>query len=319
MPESTTRVYTSPNNDGFAKFANAHPTVLSYLDEIADAFDTIQQAVRGTTVKQRKKLIRERTLLILAAASYTEFTEISTLAMTGFGSGATKLLRALTERVTITLYLMKHPKLIQRYTDYTAINSHKLLVEFDEYIRTKKRDIPKEERDEIVKNYEKVKDSFRKRPCSKCAEKVKTLCSSCRADLKGPLLSWTPDSIENLAKDASRGLRKLFFRVYKAPLFFLHPSDWSVKQLMKADADGIFMFQHPDMEREAAYTALVLSGAVLWFLAKGCNKHFGLRLDAECKRVLNAVNAIQLTLHPVSPGRSRKVGANASTSEPGKR
>ena len=275
-----------PNNNGFAKFAVAHPNVITSLDDIADAYGILFEAIQAIHCKTKARLERQRALLILTCSCYGEFNEVAALATTGLGSGATKLLRALTERVTTTLYLMKHQRQIRRFKDYSAIHDYKLLMEI-ERLRSKKPKRFFTHQAQIVQRYETVKRSFDREPCKKCAEKFPTLCKNCRSSLTRAL-SWTPHSVPDMAEDVGKQLRNLFALAYSVPMFYLHASEWSFQQQMSAGTDGVPFFQHPDKEWKDSHTALVIGCALVELLARRTNSFYRLKRADEYKRILNA-------------------------------
>ena len=280
-----------PNDNGFVRFAVAHPKVIASLDEIADAYGSLFEAIQSVECKSKARLERLSTLLTLTYASYGEFNEVTTLATTGLGAGATKLLRGLTERVTTTLYLMKHQKQIRRFKDYSAIHDYKLLMEIERLPRKKpKRFLTR--REQIVQRYEAVKRSFDREPCKKCAEKVATLCKNCQNSLTRGI-SWSPRSVPDMADDVGRQLRNLFALAYSIPTFYLHVSDWSIEQQMRPGANGVPVFQHPDKERKDSYSAIVIGCALLELLARRTNSFYRLKRADEYKRILKASNIIR--------------------------
>jgi hypothetical protein len=280
-----------PNNNGFVKFAVAHPNVITALDDIADAYGILFEAIQAITCKTKARLERQRELLILTCSCYGEFNEVAALATTGLGAGATKLLRALTERVTTTLYLMKHQRQIRRFKEYAAVHDHKLLMEI-ERLRRKKPKRFFAHQAQIVQRYEAVKRSFDREPCKKCAEKIPTLCKNCRSSLTRAL-SWTPHSVPDMADDVGKRFRNLFALAYSVPMFYLHASEWSVQQQMSPGTDGVPFFQHPDKEWKDSHTALVIGCALVEFLARRTNSFYRLKRADECKRILNASMVIR--------------------------
>jgi len=300
-------VVQGPNENGFVRFAVAHPKVITSLDEIADAFGSLFEAIQAIHCKTKARLERQRTLFTLVSASYFEFNEVAALATTGLGAGATKLLRGLTERVTTTLYLMKHQRQIRRFKEYSAIHDYKLLMEVDR-LKGKKPKHFFTRREQIVQRYEAVKRSFDREPCKKCVEKIPTLCKSCQSSLTRAL-SWTPRSVPDMADDVGKQLRKLFALAYSIPTFYLHASNWSIEQQMSPGVDGVPFFQHPDKEWKDSHTALVFGCALVELLARRTNSFYRLKRTDEYKRILNASIVIrdELKVRKRRRKRHRKV------------
>ena len=275
-----------PNENGFVRFAVAHPNVIKSLDEIADAYGNLFESIRSVECKTKARLERQRTLFALTYACYSEFNEVAALATTGLGAGATKLLRGLTERVTTTLYLMKHQQQIRRFREYSAIHDFKLLMEI-ERLRRKKPKRFFAHREEIVQRHDALKRSFDREPCRRCAEKIPTLCKNCQSSLTRAI-SWTPRSVPDMADDVGKQLRNLFALAYSIPTFYLHTSAWSVEQQMSPSTDGVPFFQHPDKGWKDSHTALVIGCALVELLARRANSFYQLKRSDECQRILNA-------------------------------
>jgi len=301
---STLRIQL-PNNNAFAKFVAAHGSVILALDKIAEAHGNILKTLAETSIPNKPRRDRVTTLLTMMNECYTEFGELTALATFGFGSGSTKLLRGLTERVTTTLYLMKHPRQIKRFTEYTAVHEFKLLQEYDRVLRTKRKDAYKKKREDIVKAYEAVRSNYERKPCGKCKDKVLTLCRECRSTLKKSL-SWTPKSVPDLAKDVSKKLRKLFLNIYSVPTFHLHTSDYSVRALRTQRPDGVWILQDEHKEWDAAHTAIIMACGLMLFLADGCRKYLKLDLQKECLQIDEASQAIIIELRPYLKAKASK-------------
>ena len=123
MPENLTET-TFPDGKEFRLLKQKHPSLPASLDDVADGFTTLFIAI------QKRNSSRTGDIhFLLTGAAYTEFEEILVLALNGYGSGATKLLRALYERTETTQYLMSHPNKIQQFINYTDVHWQKLLRE----------------------------------------------------------------------------------------------------------------------------------------------------------------------------------------------
>ena len=92
-------VASFPDGREFAMFREQFPTVLEALDDIAVGYHALMTALE----EQESSKVTE-ILFLLVGSSYTEFEEVLMLALNGYGSGATKLLRALYERTVTTQY-----------------------------------------------------------------------------------------------------------------------------------------------------------------------------------------------------------------------
>jgi hypothetical protein len=265
----------------FARMRKNHPSVFASLDQIAGAFTDLFEAIKSQDDTRNRSL-----LFLMVGASYREFEELLTLAMNGYGAGATKLLRALYERTVTTLYLMKHPKKIQQFIDFTAIHWKKLLIEAD--TSGIGAQLPDERRGEIERDFKQVEENFQELACSPCK----------KTRLQG---SWTKKPVPTQAREINEELGAMCFRSYLMPTFFLHTTFWGIEQQTIEDKDGKFTLLTSESERRHAAGTLVMACNLMKHLAEGTNQYYALNASASCVQIEKAVGQIAEGLLPGEP------------------
>ncbi len=268
-----------PNNNAFFRFAERQPEVLKAIDQIAVGFTNL-----FTAVTKPESSVETETLFLLSSAIYTEYEEIVTLATSDYGFGATKLLRALYERIATTLYLMKNPGKVMQFKEYSDVHWYKLLAEADRNGTGKQ--LSDDRRKEIMSNLEAVRARFSSYACDKCKDKE---------ELRG---SWTRLPPPDQASQLHEQLRLLSFHGYLMPTFFLHTTDWGISRQLVHYVDGTKMFRHPALERDYAEKAIVVASNLMRFFAAGFSEFFKLNLDKECANIQQAIDSIGNELRP---------------------
>jgi len=265
-----------PNNGAFARFSKWHVGVLKALDEMSDAYIVLLSAVQKPENSKETE-----TIFFLAGAIQTEFEEVVTLATNGYGSGATKLLRSLYERTVTAQYLMKKPEKIQQFLNFTHIHWHKLLQEADE--NGVGEQLNRERREEIEANFKTVERDF-----------TEVVCKSCNKTRLQ--MSWTKKPVPSQASEIETELRLLCFPAYLMPTFFLHTTDWGIKQQIVNHADGKKELHNAGFEWMYADKAIALASTLMAYFLFNFNVFFKLGLDGECEKVRQAVHQISREL-----------------------
>jgi len=195
-----------PDGKEFTLFKETFPNALNSIDDIAAGYTEIMTAMEQLDSNRDNEI-----LFLMVGACYTEYEEILLLSLNGYGSGGTKLLRALYERVVTMLCLMRHPDKIQQFIDYTHVHWNKLLIEAD--MDGVAEELSEKRREEIVANFEGVKDQFSEPRCTE------TTCkNSGKTRLQG---SWTKKPVPTQAREVVPELGLLCFQSYLMPTFFL--------------------------------------------------------------------------------------------------
>jgi hypothetical protein len=256
----------------FIKFDKRHPQVMEAVDVIGSAFHAMFTAIEHIDAVEGKDVV-----FLLLGSCYTEFEEILVLATNGYGSGSTKLLRALYERTVTAQYLMKNPKKIQQFIDFTHVHWHKLLVEADE--NGIGEQLPKERRLEIETNFSGVRTDFTEVVCKPCN----------KTRLQG---SWTKKPVPSQAREISEALGALCFQGYLMPTFFLHTTFWGISQQIRVHENGKKELHNREVEIHHAERAIVIACNLMAQLAFGINEFYKLAAEEQCDRITGAVNVI---------------------------
>jgi hypothetical protein len=191
-----------PDGKEFDVFTEAHPRFMAALDQIAAGYTDLFTAIEDLEGSEER-----RVNYLLLGASYTEFEETLVLAVNGYGSGATKLLRGLYERTVTVQYLMKHPNKVQQFIDYTKVHWKKLLIEGD--TNGIGKHLSEKRRKEIQAEFAEVEKQF-----------TETVCKCGKTRLQG---SWTKKPVPSQARELSEMLGTLCFQGYLIPTFSCIP------------------------------------------------------------------------------------------------
>src|SRR5260370_41607815 len=96
-----------PESEGWRELRKKHPSLLKALDDMSSNYRCLFELIEEQESANQKEII-----FLLLGSTYREFAEIMVLALNGYGSGATKILRALYESTVTMPYLMRNPKKI---------------------------------------------------------------------------------------------------------------------------------------------------------------------------------------------------------------
>lgn len=244
-------------------------------DEFSTKFEPVLETITHAhkyffdllTETNEKLDSQEKTVVwLLSAACLKEFEELLLLCGNGYGTGATKLLRAFYERVITTTYLAQNQDKIQQFIDYSDIHWKKLLIEAEDnhadfYISD-------EARQRIEANYQTRKQDFEEEVCPKC-HKMRIQ------------QSWTKAGVPTLAQKVAAPLRLLCFNAYLAPTFHLHTTFWGILNLSrKADTGGL-SFLVEEVQNEAIQENLENAHLLLLQALETLHDSFGLNKNAE--------------------------------------
>lgn len=211
----------------------------------------------------------QNVVYLLTASCLKEFEEILLLGGNGYGSGATKLLRAFYERVVTLSYLAMRPEKTQQFIDYTDIHWHKVLTEAHSIHASV--DLKAELLEAIENNYEKAKDRFMEDPC-KCGK-------------KRVQMSWTKAPVPELVSKISSNLRLLCFNAYLRPTFFLHTTYLGVTTQAQLTDEGKLKPFGTEVERKVAREALELAHVLLVHVTDVLNDYFKLGQEQRVKQL----------------------------------
>lgn len=121
---------------------------------------------------------REYICFWLGHTSRQDFLEVVFLAINGYGSGATKILRSLYERAVTIEYLIQNPAKVDRFLQFAAIQENRAMENALKQVPQDQIDAemaPENSIAEIRKRYEQYKGNFKATACSVCGVKTPPL------------------------------------------------------------------------------------------------------------------------------------------------
>lgn len=264
-------VRSFPDGVAFREFTRRYPGLLPALDQVSVGLGGLLELLKEQPASDASNV-----LFLLVDACCREFEEILVLALNGYCSGATKLLRALYERTATTGYLMQHPEKIPQFQKYTAVHWHKLLTEAD--TAGISAGLPASRRQEIEKNYESAKEEFTDIVCKKCKA----------TGLQG---SWTKKPIPTQAGELNEQLRQICFQAYLLPTFFLHTTDWGIAKQLEELPDGGRALHSTKVEAEYGTRTIIYAATLMTHLADATSEYFKVG-EGERRAIQQAVERI---------------------------
>lgn len=190
--------------------------------EFTKRFINIDNAIKTAFQRLHKtSTMTERTIYFLGRLGVEEFMEILLLSANGYGIGAQKIVRGMYERAVTARYLHKFPAETENYLAYKRVADHKLLRASQ---TTMGSDVFSEEQsDNIVRDFEAVKERFTISECRTC--KTTRLNHS-----------WSKVDIISMARMADTNLWKWAVPGYYRPMQELHSSLSAIFSRLDPDA-----------------------------------------------------------------------------------
>lgn len=188
----------------------------------------------------------DRFVMMFGRMCIEEFFEILLLCGNGYGIAASRLLRALWEKVVTLEYIDAHPEELDAFFDYHHISQHKLLKSVQDVIGMDA--LPAEIIAENDADYERVKQRFMVTACKTCGTK--------RVNH-----SWNKLDIVAMAKK-TRILGKIVNEAYYLPLAHTHSSMSSLIQRLEERETGAIGF-NPDSQQKTADSTLRTSHLIV--------------------------------------------------------
>jgi hypothetical protein len=181
---------TFGNPEARQKFAELHVFLLTNLDNLKNALQTLVSSLAG-----KEDNIVDRVIYYLGYIVWEDFNEILLLSANGMESGAKKILRGMFERTVTANYLLRHPDEAQLFWNYAWVDQHRFAAELDkEFPDVFSKDVL----EEIETKYREVEEDFQIPVCRAC--KVKD-CEECRRTRTN--YTWSKKDIIAMAKDVS--------------------------------------------------------------------------------------------------------------------
>lgn len=163
-----------------------------------------------------------------------DFLEILLLAGNGYGVAALKLLRGLYERAVTIAYLSEHPEEATVFLDYHFVSQHKVLTEL-KAIGLEER-FPRDEREKVEAEYQRVKDNYLVTGCKECGAKR---------------MNYTWSKLDVVAMAKSTGLGKLLAMAYYLPLRHAHSTVAALLARIEQSSSGGMAFNPGAQPKEA--------------------------------------------------------------------
>jgi uncharacterized protein DUF5677 len=227
------------------------------------AFECLMNVANKTLGRESTATNRAEDICFSLAQCRDDYLEILFLAASGYGTGASKLVRGLYERAVALTYIAKYPEKAERFVNFAAVQEHKAMkaalevVTEDEFdgVVGKTATVA-----QIREAYESVKDQFQMTDCSKC----KT---------KRPAISWDID-VTAMVKKVGPPLSKYFMGSYTIPTLHIHAT---LASALKHEPLAVRR-QQDILEGEFA---LVNATLIILFVIRQQNDMFKLNLDDD--------------------------------------
>lgn len=185
-----------------------------------------------------------------------DFLEILLLCGNGYGIAALKLLRGLFERAVTIAYLHQHPEESLAFINYYFIRQHKLYKKLESL--GKEIAIPREERENVEKEYQALKQTYLVTDCKKCnTQRVNH--------------NWNKLDIVSMANQTP--LADLVAQSYYLPLSHAHSTAFSLMHRIDFLPSGGVTFK-PESQPRDADIALISAHRIMLHVLDVENQHF---------------------------------------------
>jgi hypothetical protein len=232
-----------------------------------DAFERLMILANKTFGRENQPMNRLQDIAFnLGEACRVDFFEILFLAVHGWGTGASQLLRGLYERAVALAYMIKHPEKAERFFRFAAIQEYKVMLPAVELVG-------EEEFDKMMAGQTTVAQIKEFRKNIKSEFEVE-LCKKCHAT--GTAFSWDPNGVVAQALDVGEPYTKFYFGAYAMPNMYVHVSLTSAMR----DHDKPDQERTEHRRREADF-ALVNAHAVILMVIRSQNNLFALDLEKD--------------------------------------
>jgi len=245
-------------------FSESHSEFMNRFPRLMDLVD--QTFTR--TIETASPI--DRVVFFLGRLIVEDFMEIVLLCGNGYGVAGLKILRGMYERVVTASYLSRNPAEVDQFLDYRFVQEWKLYKRAEELYRDKPLMSP-EQREEMKRRYEEVKDRFMESLCQRCGT-------------TRPQLSWSKLDTASMALKSGGGLDKLYMSCYLFPTLQSHATVSSLFARMKATPEGGIAFD-ADAQSGLIDWALLNSHLLMLQAIETQNQHFSLGQDSSLQIV----------------------------------
>jgi hypothetical protein len=192
-----------------------------------------------------------------------DYLEIVFLAVSGYGAGATKILRSLYERAVTIAYLIQSPDKVERFLQFAAIQEKRAMEAVLAQVPQDKIDAemnPENTVAEVRKRYEQYKGTFKATACEVCGMKTPP--------------SWDLDLV-SMVRRVGEPYQKVFVLAYTNSNFKIHATLASASP------------HDEGREEKDSETALIVATELLLAVMRSQNALFSLGLDADIEACTN--------------------------------
>lgn len=215
----------------------------------------------------------EYTLFSLGQSCRQDYIEILFLAVHGYGTGASKLLRGLYERAVALAYMLKNRDKVKRFRNFAAVQEYKAMKNALKVTAEDQWNAVMGEHNtpaEVTARFEALKEDFQQTDCKKCGT-------------KRPSISWDVD-IASMVLKVGEPYNSYYLGAYTNPNLEIHATAASALRITEKDQERRLADQ-----RAEADSALFCASMLLIEVLRNQNTLLELTLDDEIQECENAV------------------------------
>lgn len=196
-----------------------------------------------------------------------DFMEILLLSCNGYGIGGMKLLRGMFERAVTARYLHQEPSETDNFVNYYYVTAHKLIEPIERTFG--ENSIRKKEREEVKREFERVKNKYKITKCKKCKTKATNY-------------TWSKLDFISIAKKVG-SLGEFIVPAYYLPTKELHST--SAGMLTRLEMKSGKLSFKESYQRNEADKSLLMSHNIILNVLDLQKSHFNLeKLSAPMKQ-----------------------------------
>ncbi len=250
-------MFEMPNTEKSRAFAARNPQFSAAFERL---FETANKCF-GRNMQPKDHL--ENTCFWLGHTCRQDFLEIAFLAVSGYGAGATKILRSLYERAVTIAYLIQKPDKVERFLQFAAIQEKRAMEATLKQVSQDRIDAAMEPGNtvsEIRQRYEQYKGTFKATTCEVCGARTPP--------------SWDVDLVSML-RQVGEPYQKVFVLAYTSSNFLIHATLASASP------------HDEGRDEKHSKTALMVATELLLAVMRSQNSLFSLGLDADIDACTN--------------------------------
>lgn len=235
-----------------------------FVEKIPFLFKTFQK-VFGRKIDKSAPNV-DRLVFHLGMLCVEDFREILLLCANGYGVGGQKILRGLYEKTINADYLSTHPDEADKFLDYFWVHMKK---DINHQKVAYKGDVSDPEViEEVMREYDRVKDKF-----------IEPLCKKCGTTR--PQMSWTRLSVEAMGKAAESPMAGWYHSCYFLPTLQTHTTMGAIFSRLKVEEEFDFTYFSTGPQREEARRVVRDSHLIMLNVLHRQNEHFQLDMEDE--------------------------------------